>query len=673
MDVVVVAAFDDFDETLEKRQRGPGNGRKQATQALVRYLAAQTEATIGKVDLLVLDWKNPPRTGCQDISLSLHRGTGEKKGLWGSREQLLAKLAGSVWDIVICTQSKRITLDFAAQLKGRCHLALLHDYNLPFGVWGQEQTDEQLKQHAKLLQGFRLCCASRHLCSYVSTWSDSSKPSCAYAASYDYFCPAPDPPAPMNEENGYVTVVSPCPEKGLCLLARLASAMRSTRFLAIRTTAWTKPWHEQLLKRLSNVKIQDACTNLKDFLKVTKVLIMPSLGPEAFSLLAVEAQLHGIPVISTGVGGLEEANFSSSLVVKDLQLVHDPRTHQVTSGLTLEEAEQSLSAIRPGILTMPQAQQAAATQESGRKVAEESDAEPFAKVLRQFLEGGDAAIQSAADAARAAALAFIEGQRGSFLGLLSTCLEEAGDAKPAPAVAREAAPAAAIPAQHRKLLNGSPEDDDEGSFDRDQDFASQENFDGQALATRFLVRCCEQGSLSLAAELLQARADTNAAEAEVGVTPLVGAANAGHLDICKYLLRKEADVNAEVADGTGRTALHAASYMGFASVVRLLLEKRADPKLQDHTKTHPLHLAVKHGHAGAAELLLVAKANANMADDQGHVAINDAVAKDRFDLATKLLEHGALVNVRNMAGLEAISFSRTPQMQAMIMKHDVHF
>ena len=31
------------------------------------------------------------------------------------------------------------------------------------------------------------------------------------------------------------------------------------------------------------------------------------------------------------------------------------------------------------------------------------------------------------------------------------------------------------------------------------------------------------------------------------------------------------------------------------------------------------------------------------------------------------------VNVRNMAGLEAISFSRTPQMQSIIMKHDVNF
>ena len=42
------------------------------------------------------------------------------------------------------------------------------------------------------------------------------------------------------------------------------------------------------------------------------------------------------------------------------------------------------------------------------------------------------------------------------------------------------------------------------------------------------------------------------------------------------------------------------------------------------------------------------KANPNSADEQGHVAINDAVAKDRFDLVTKLLEYGALVPWRTM-------------------------
>jgi len=216
-------------------------------------------------------------------------------------------------------------------------------------------------------------------------------------------------------------------------------------------------------------------------------------------------------------------------------------------------------------------------------------------------------------------------------------------------------------------------DDEDDSFDVNQDFTQMKDFDGLALAARCLVRLCEQGNLTVVAELLQAKADVNRAEPDIGVTPLIGAANAGHVDICKYLLRRGADVNIPVSDGTDRIALHAASQMGFVSVVQLLLEQRANPRAQDLTKANPLHLAVRHGHAGATELLLKSKANPNQSDESGHVPINDAVAKDRFDLVTMLLEHGSLVNVRNMAGLEAISFSRTPQMQALIMKNDVNF
>jgi ankyrin repeat protein len=219
----------------------------------------------------------------------------------------------------------------------------------------------------------------------------------------------------------------------------------------------------------------------------------------------------------------------------------------------------------------------------------------------------------------------------------------------------------------------NPDIDEDDSFDVTQDFTKAVNFDGVELASRCLVRLIEQGNLTVAAELIMAKADVNRPEPDIGVTPLVAAANSGHLDICKYLFRKEADVNTLVNDGTLRSPLHAACQMGFASVVQLLLDKKASPRVEDLTKTTPLHLAVKHGHAGAAEHMLKAKANPNQPDDQGHVPINDGVAKDRFDIVTKLLEYGALVNVRNMASLEAISFSRTPTMQALIMKHDINF
>jgi len=674
MEVVVIAAFEDFDETLDKRLRGPGSGRKHATQALIHELARQPEGVVRKVDLLILDWKSPPKQGAREVKVSLHRGASEKSAHWGSREQLSVMFPASVWDVAVCTQTRRFALDFAGQLKAKRHVAMAHDYNLPLGPWGQEQTTEQLKEHAAICEQFELLCASQHLADFVEKWGDGKfRSRCCYAADYGYFDPVPSALSPWEERHAYVTFVNPCPEKGLSIFMKLAETMPETQFLAVKSTAWTKPWHEQMMKKLPNVKVQAATERVDDFLRLTRVLIVPSVWQEAFGLVATEAQLRGIPVVTTDACGLAEANRVPATVVGGVPIVYDQRTHELVVGMAMSEAESTLPADRAGCLTMEQWRQTAVNQESYQRVADENDIDGFSSALRGLLQGGQGDLQQASQDARLAAASFVDGRRGRLVALVQKMLEEhaaAGDAKPAP-VAALAGGGPAASAKPKKGKQLSPDEDD--SFDVSQDFTKVADFDGLALAARCLVRLCEAGNLTVAAELIQAKADVNMAEPDIGVTPLIGAANAGHLDICKYLFRKEADVNVTVKDGTERTALHTAARMGFASVVQLLLDKKADPRVEDLTKSTPLHLACKYGHAGGAELLLQAKANPNQSDDQGHVPINDAVAKDRFDLVTKLLEYGALVNVRNMAGLEAISFSRTPQMQHIVMKHDINF
>ncbi|CAE7029123.1 ftsH, partial [Symbiodinium sp. CCMP2456] len=341
----------------------------------------------------------------------------EKSVVWGSREQLLTKFPASVWDLCICSSTARLVLDLAGQLKVKRRLALQHDYNLPLGPWGQEQTPDQLKEHRSLLKGFELLCASQHLVDFVEKWGEGDfRARCCYAADFSLFDPLPQEPLqPWEGLHSFVTFVSPCPEKGLSIFLRLAEALPDVQFLAVKTVTWTKPWHEQILKKYRNVKVQAATEPIDEVLKVTKVLLAPSVYPEAFALVVTEAQLRGIPVVSTRSGGLAEANCVAQTAVADIPIVFDPRTHELVLGMSIDEAENSLSVDRPGALTMEQWRQTAITQENYQKVAEESDVQQLMEVLQDLLAQGGGPLRQASQDARIAATSFVDRRRGRLV------------------------------------------------------------------------------------------------------------------------------------------------------------------------------------------------------------------------------------------------------------------
>ena len=61
-------------------------------------------------------------------------------------------------------------------------------------------------------------------------------------------------------------------------------------------------------------------------IKFIEVLLAPSVYPEAFGLMVTEAQLRGIPVVSTNICGLAEANQVPQTQVPEIPLVFDPST-----------------------------------------------------------------------------------------------------------------------------------------------------------------------------------------------------------------------------------------------------------------------------------------------------------------------------------------------------------
>ncbi|CAK0845939.1 unnamed protein product [Prorocentrum cordatum] len=164
---------------------------------------------------------------------------------------------------------------------------------------------------------------------------------------------------------------------------------------------------------------------------------MPSLWQEAFGLVAVEAQLRGIPVVSTDACGLSEANFLPELRVAGVEIVFDSRTREVLRGVTLQEAERSLDPRRagPAAVGAPGAEEAERVRRTHTCIATEAEAAGFEARVRRLMLDEPAARRRLGAAARRQAAAHVEGRRG---GLRRTLAELAAAAAPA-AAARTAA------------------------------------------------------------------------------------------------------------------------------------------------------------------------------------------------------------------------------------------
>jgi glycosyltransferase involved in cell wall biosynthesis len=115
----------------------------------------------------------------------------------------------------------------------------------------------------------------------------------------------------------------------------------------------------------------------EDVWKEIKVLLVPSLWYEAWGMVVVEAQLCGIPVISSNVGGLSEAKLDVPYIlpVKQLTGEHD---------------------------------------ENGRYVVDDQDIEPWVETLQTLLSNKEE-YESVSEKGRKATAEWLGGMDGSEL------------------------------------------------------------------------------------------------------------------------------------------------------------------------------------------------------------------------------------------------------------------
>ncbi|MCP5260577.1 MAG: ankyrin repeat domain-containing protein [Rhodoferax sp.] len=112
-----------------------------------------------------------------------------------------------------------------------------------------------------------------------------------------------------------------------------------------------------------------------------------------------------------------------------------------------------------------------------------------------------------------------------------------------------------------------------------------------------LMLACLAGQLEMAQQLVERGADVN----KPGWAPLHYAATRGHVAVMRYLLERNAYIDAASPNGT--TPLMMAAYYGTPSAVKLLLESGADPLLKNQQDLSAIDFAHRANRADSAEII----------------------------------------------------------------------
>jgi glycosyltransferase involved in cell wall biosynthesis len=117
----------------------------------------------------------------------------------------------------------------------------------------------------------------------------------------------------------YVTFVNPQPAKGVFVFARIAAEVARRRPdipLLVVEGRGQADWLARTgvdIRRLGNVSVMANTNDPREFYRLSKIVLMPSLWRELFGRVAAEALLNGIPVLGSNRGALpetlEEAGF----------------------------------------------------------------------------------------------------------------------------------------------------------------------------------------------------------------------------------------------------------------------------------------------------------------------------------------------------------------------------
>ncbi|MCC7498962.1 MAG: glycosyltransferase [Bryobacterales bacterium] len=114
--------------------------------------------------------------------------------------------------------------------------------------------------------------------------------------------------------DGFALMINPCAVKGISIFVELAARFPHLQFAGLKGWGTTSA-DLALMAHYPNIRVLDTVAQIDEVFREASLLLMPSLWYEGFGLIAMEAMLRGLPVISSDSGGLTEAKQGTSFVI----------------------------------------------------------------------------------------------------------------------------------------------------------------------------------------------------------------------------------------------------------------------------------------------------------------------------------------------------------------------
>ncbi len=193
--------------------------------------------------------------------------------------------------------------------------------------------------------------------------------------------------------------------------------------------------------------------------------------------------------------------------------------------------------------------------------------------------------------------------------------------------------------------------DESGSLDGNLEALSEGKADPKGQALLFAV---SKGQRKMAEILIKNQTNVNTKDGQ-GRTPLIIAAINHHSEIIKMLLAAKADAN--IKDNSGTTALGHATIIGHMETFNSLVNSDSD---QDSMKNKGAALIIAAGldRIDMAQKILQNHADVNMRDEEGKTALMHAAVKGYADMVQLLIDNGADIEAEDKEGNTALVLAK---------------